>query len=66
MGVPGFFLWFLKKHKSFKFVFEKNEEVKELSMDDMDALLIDANCLLHPQCFKVLADNPKKPNRIRR
>ena len=62
MGVPGFFLWFLKKHKSFKFVFEKNEEVKELSMDDMDALLIDANCLLHPQCFKVLADNPKLKN----
>jgi 5'-3' exonuclease len=62
MGVPGFFLWFLKKHKSFKFVFEKNGEVKDLSMDDMDALLIDANCLLHPQCFKVLADNPKLKN----
>jgi len=64
MGVPGFFLWFLKKHKGFKFVFEKDSEVKEQAMDDIDALLIDANCLLHPQCFKVLAENQKLTNKV--
>ena len=26
-------------------------------MDDIDSLLIDANCLLHPQCFKILHEN---------
>ena len=55
MGVPGFFLWFIKKHKGKKFVFKKNPEYEEHKMDDVDMLLIDANCLLHPQCFKVLA-----------
>jgi len=64
MGVPGFFLWFLKKYKNFKFVFSKNGKNSNLSMDDIDALLIDTNCLLHPQCFKVLADNPNLTNSI--
>ena len=54
MGVPGFFLWFLKKYKNKKFVLNKGE----LSTEITDSLLIDANCLLHPQCFKVLAENP--------
>jgi 5'-3' exonuclease len=55
MGVPGFFLWFLKKYKSKKFVLKRDE----LNVESIDSLLIDANCLLHPQCFKVLAENPK-------
>ena len=55
MGVPGFILWFLKKHKDIKFVFDNLD-------DDFDALLIDANCLLHPQCFKILAENKKCNN----
>lgn len=65
MGVPGFFLWLLKKHKGFKFVFNKSDNKSDdNSMEDVDALLIDANCLLHPQCFKVLADNPKLTNKF--
>ena len=24
----------------------------------VDKFLIDANCMLHPQCFKILAENP--------
>ena len=55
MGVPGFILWFLRKHKDIKFVFDNLD-------DDFDALLIDANCLLHPQCFKILAENKKCNN----
>jgi 5'-3' exonuclease len=55
MGVPGFFLWFLKKYKNKKFVFKKDE----LTLNNIDSLLIDTNCLLHPQCFKILAENPK-------
>jgi len=54
MGVPGFFLWFLKKYKNKKFVLKKDE----LGLNNIDSLLIDTNCLLHPQCFKILAENP--------
>ena len=54
MGVPGFFLWFLKKYKNKNFIISKtNNEI------EFDSLLIDTNCLLHPQCFKVLAENCK-------
>jgi len=55
MGVPGFFLWFLKKYKNKKFVLKKDE----LALNNTNSLLIDTNCLLHPQCFKILAENPK-------
>ena len=61
MGVPGFLLWFLKKHKDIKFLFD-NLENKEVPIDNFEALMIDANCLLHPMCFKVLADNPELKN----
>jgi 5'-3' exonuclease len=52
MGVPGFFLWFLKKYKNKNFIKKDiNNEIQ------FDSLLIDTNCLLHPQCFKILAEN---------
>lgn len=65
MGVPGFLMWFLKKHKDIKFLFE-NLEHDMISADHIDALLIDTNCLLHPQCFKILAQNTdlKNPNKL--
>ena len=47
MGVPGFFAWLLKKYK--------NNNIITTNIDDIiDILYIDANCLFHPQCFKVL------------
>ena len=49
MGVPGFFAWLLRKYKKNDMIIStlpKNEKVKYL--------FIDANCLFHPQCFKVL------------
>ena len=51
MGVPRFFLWLVKKYKKDNFII-CNEEITEI-----DSLLIDTNCLLHPQCFKILAEN---------
>jgi 5'-3' exonuclease len=66
MGVPGFFLWLMKNYKKTNFVFSKdklnndkeqnNELIEEIN--NIDTLLIDANCLIHPSCFKVLAENP--------
>ena len=50
MGVPKFFLWLYKKYKSSQFILKNR-------IDDIDSLLIDANCLLHPQCFKILHEN---------
>lgn len=53
MGVPGFFLWLLKQYRGEGFVFKKSNNTPVL--DSIDELLIDANCFLHPQCFKILA-----------
>ena len=60
MGVPGFLLWFLKKHKDIKLFFNKNEN--HFLENYFDGLFIDANCLLHPQCFKVKAKNANEEN----
>jgi len=54
MGVPGFFLWLLKKYnKNKNFIFEKKDNLS-LSFDN---LLLDTNCLIHPICNKVLSEN---------
>jgi 5'-3' exonuclease len=45
MGVPGFFMWLLKQNKSI---------LQNKLNANPDVLYIDANCLFHPQCFKVL------------
>lgn len=57
MGVPGFFKWLLVKYKNKEFIKNKYE-----INCDFDSLLIDANCLLHPQCFKILNENPNLNN----
>jgi len=65
MGVPGFFLWLHKnyKKKSFVFVKEKinNKEITD-ELNNIDYFLIDTNCLIHPMCFKILAENPDMDN----
>jgi len=63
MGVPGFFLWLTKNYKKERFVFQKsslpqNDPLLE-KVKNIDYFLIDTNCMLHPECFKVLAENPK-------
>ena len=63
MGVPGFFAWLLKNYKKDGFVFQK-EKLEKLNklldkVNNIDYFLIDTNCLIHPVCFKVVADNPE-------
>ena len=63
MGVPGFFLWLMKNYKKDKFIFNKaNIQDSDSSIlheiNSINYILIDANCLIHPVCYKVLADNP--------
>jgi 5'-3' exonuclease len=48
MGVPGFFAWLLDKYKNSKIISNNNN-------NKIDTLYLDANCLIHPQAFKILA-----------
>jgi 5'-3' exoribonuclease 2 len=60
MGVPGFFLWLMKNYKNEGFVFNKTKisEIKAKSeINNIDYFLIDANCLIHPVCYKIIAEN---------
>ena len=65
MGVPGFFKWLWDKYKKTNFVFQKSDKLDDSlqeHINTIDYLLIDANCLIHPTCFKVLAENPDFTN----
>lgn len=48
MGLPGFFAWLLKHHRSKILLKNLNERV-----DHVDHFYIDANCLFHPECAKI-------------
>ncbi|AYV78274.1 MAG: XRN 5'-3' exonuclease [Edafosvirus sp.] len=47
MGLPGFFAWLLKQYKESNIIIPNLEK-------QCDILYLDANCLFHPQCYKVL------------
>lgn len=53
MGVPGFFLWLLKRYRKNGIIksditsFETKED-----NSNVNTLYLDANCLIHPQCKK--------------
>ena len=51
MGVPGFFAWLLKQDK-------QNKILKKKLQNKPHTLFFDANCLFHPQCFKILKSFP--------
>ena len=51
MGVPGFFAWLLKQDKY-------NKILKRKLLASPHTLFFDANCLFHPQCFKILKAFP--------
>ena len=53
MGVPGFFAWLLKKLETKKF--RQTPIIHDKCPTSVDTLYIDANCLFHPQCHKILA-----------
>jgi 5'-3' exonuclease len=59
MGVPGFFLWLMKNYKRDGFVFKRGEDRFKTEIENIDYFLIDANCLIHPVCFRIIAENPE-------
>ena len=56
MGVPGFFLWLWKNYKKSNFVFSKIKVPEGEKINDIDWLLLDMNCMIHPMCFETLHD----------
>jgi len=71
MGVPGFFMWLWKKYKGTNFVFDKSKLNKKKDqlliqkVDSIDYFLIDTNCMIHPVCFKTLADHNDITNKTK-
>jgi len=59
MGVPGFFAWILKHYKNNDIIIPSNNLNKKV-----DILYLDANCLFHPQCFKILNNYKVKKKEI--
>lgn len=62
MGVPGFFISLCSKFTNTKFVFSKSDLVSDVTsydhkIDSINELYLDANCLIHPVCFKVYNEN---------
>jgi len=60
MGVPGFFAWILKNYKKSNMI--TNITDKHELKDNVSNLFIDTNCLIHPQCFSILAENKDLKN----
>jgi 5'-3' exonuclease len=49
MGVPGMFLWLSKINNNF---------IKNKLETNIDYLMLDLNCKIHPTCFRILKENP--------
>jgi 5'-3' exonuclease len=56
MGVPGFFAWIHKNYKKKNMITNVNKDLEVAN------LFIDTNCLIHPQCFAILAANKELKN----
>ena len=66
MGVPKFFSYLQKTYKKDNFYINREDaniqnDIKN-KLNNLDYLLLDANGLMHPVCFKVIADNPTVTN----
>jgi len=61
MGVPKFFAWLMRNYKQKQFIFSKESTDDEI-VKKIDWFLIDTNCLIHPICFKILAEESEKTN----
>ena len=53
MGVPGFFMWLMKQYKNKKMVFPKVNADENDIVHKIDYLLIDMNCMIHPECLNL-------------
>lgn len=53
MGVPGFFAWLIKQYNQGVII-----QNTPNNNEKIDILYIDANCLFHPQCFKIIETMP--------
>jgi len=60
MGVPGFFAWIHKNYKKTNIVSNVGNDNK--LHNNVSNLFIDTNCLIHPQCFAILAANKDLTN----
>jgi len=63
MGVPGFFAWLLKRDLSNKILLDAlptttHHPSTTPSTSIIHTLYLDANCLIHPQCYATLEKNP--------
>lgn len=55
MGIPGFFGWILKKYKHNNYENTSSSTIILSNLNrQIDELYIDANCMFHPSCFKIL------------
>jgi 5'-3' exonuclease len=60
MGVPSFFKYLLDQYKKNDFIIQKEIQDKKTQdkLNSIEYLMLDANGLMHPVCFKVVAENP--------
>jgi 5'-3' exonuclease len=60
MGVPSFFKYLLNQYKKNDFIIQKELQNKGVQdkLNSIEYLMLDANGLMHPVCFKVVAENP--------
>jgi 5'-3' exonuclease len=74
MGVPGFVAWLYRNHKRSNFIFKQlfkstscidfnksdlnNLDLDQIRIESAQHLLIDTNCLIHPQARQICIDNP--------
>jgi len=55
MGIPGFFGWILKKYKQNTYENTSSPTILLQSLNKpIDELYVDANCMLHPSCLRIL------------
>ena len=63
-------MWLWKNYRGTNFIFRKStldgkiDEILIKRANDINYLLIDTNCLLHPMCFQVLAEQQEKLKKI--
>ena len=58
MGVTGFVAWLYKNHKNSNFIFKNLFTDSNIDINSVEYLLIDTNCLIHPQARNICLEYP--------